>query len=579
MKRSLFCFLYANMNRIKGNWRLGLLILVGSLSWALTMVKSGLATKWGLGFWGANGHDGIWHLALIESIKHGFPINNPLFSGTTLTNYHWGFDLVVATVSRLTGVSVSLLYFQILPPVLAILIGVLSYFLVKKWTGSDSAAKWATFFTYFGGSFGWVVSLWRTREVGGESLFWAQQSISTLINPPFALSLVFLIGGFYLVLRDLRPRFFSLVLQMLIFGLLFIVKSYAGIIGLSGLVVIGFWQAARDKQFVGLVRAGVAVAITAFLVLLVVPRASGLLVFEPLWFPRTMVEAGDRLSIPKLAEALGAYFLFKMYARVAIIEILITGIFVVGNFGTRVLSFFYFLGLARKKAKVGSFDLALMAMFLVSVLFPLVFVQKGTAWNTIQFFYYGQIFAGWMAGVMVANLSLRSLTKKLFVLLVILITLPTSLSSLFYQYIPARPPAALPFNELTALSFLRQEPVGTVLVYPYEKPVPWEKLEPPVPLRRYDSTAYVSAYSGQPSYFADSVNLDILGISWKQRFEQAKDFFSGENSFLAMRFLKDNHISYIYLSESQELPSSERQLGVSMIYTRDGVKIYRVQGI
>lgn len=542
-------------------------------------MKSGLPTRWGLGFWGANGHDGIWHLALIESMKNGFPIHNPLFSGTSLANYHFGFDLVVAVISRLTGISVSLLYFQILPPVMAVMIGVLTYLLVKRWTGLRSAARWAVFFTYFGGSFGWLVTLWREGEPGGESLFWSQQAISTLINPPFAFSLVFLIGGFYLVLRDKRPKWLSLVFQIVIFGFLFIVKSYAGAVALTGLIVIGIWQAVRDGEYKGLVRAGGALAITILLILRFVPGASGLLVFEPFWFPRTMIEARDRLFVPKLAEALNAYLLFRMYARVLVIVGLMTVVFIVGNLGTRVLAFLCTWRFSGRETELKVFDLAAGVMILLSVSSPLVFVQKGTAWNTIQFLYYGLVLTGWLTGIVMARVSGQGRWGKWLCLAVILMTVPTSLSSLWYQYIPPRPPAALPYNELEALNFLKQEPTGTVLVYPYEKPLLNEVLRPPVPLSRYDSTAYVSAYSGRPSYFADSVNLDILGIAWKGRFDQTERFFKEDSSFLAMRFLRDNHINYIYLVGSQSLPESEVQLGVKQIYDQNGVRIFQVEGI
>src|SRR3989304_7627404 len=189
---------------LKKNSKATILILIGSVTWSLTMVKSGLIYKYGMGFWGPNGHDGIWHIALIKSLircialpleclRNG--VEMPVFAGETLKNYHIGYDLLLAFISRITGISPTALYFQIFPPVLALLIGVLTYKLVLDWRSSKSQALWATFFVYFGGSFGWLVSLLRSGELGGESMFWAQQEISTLINPPFAFSLVLLLLG------------------------------------------------------------------------------------------------------------------------------------------------------------------------------------------------------------------------------------------------------------------------------------------------------------------------------------------------------------------------------------------------
>ena len=35
------------------------------------MVKSGLVYDYGMGFWGPNGHDGVWHVSLASSLARG----------------------------------------------------------------------------------------------------------------------------------------------------------------------------------------------------------------------------------------------------------------------------------------------------------------------------------------------------------------------------------------------------------------------------------------------------------------------------------------------------------------------------
>ena len=61
------------------------LIILGSLTWSLTMFRSGLKYSFGYGYWGPNGHDGIWHIALSESLSRGF-LDNPVFASAI--NYH-----------------------------------------------------------------------------------------------------------------------------------------------------------------------------------------------------------------------------------------------------------------------------------------------------------------------------------------------------------------------------------------------------------------------------------------------------------------------------------------------------------
>src|SRR3989339_1589699 len=177
------------------------LIIMGSVSWSLVMVKSGLGYDYGLGFWGPNGHDGVWHMALVSSLARG-SLDMPVFAGEALQNYHLGFSFVLAFLHKITTISVGTLYFQILPPILALLLGLLVYKFVMVWRLSKSEALWSTFFVYFGGSFGWLVELLRTGRLGGESLFWSQQAVSTLINPPFALSLVIVLLGLIVISRS-----------------------------------------------------------------------------------------------------------------------------------------------------------------------------------------------------------------------------------------------------------------------------------------------------------------------------------------------------------------------------------------
>jgi hypothetical protein len=548
------------------NRKLILLVLLGSLSWSLTMVKSGLPTRWGIGFWGPNGHDGIWHLALIESIKHGFPIQNPLASGSFVTNYHWGFDFLVAIVSRITSLSSSFLYFQAAPPILALSIGLLTYLLVRDWTKSRPVALWAVFFTYFGGSFGWIITSLRSGEFGGESLFWSQQAISTLINPPYALSLVLLLLGFLLVIRKPNPQIKDLFLQVIVFSPLFIIKSYAALIALVGLFAFGAFSWLKSGVRLGLIRAFLVFVATSSVVLLTSPGASSLIQLEPLWFTHTMVEAADRFYLPKLFLARQAYNSYHMYHRLIPLELLLVAIFLIGNLGTRLVALIYLKNIKNTSA----FGCAVAAMASSAIILPLLFTQKGTTWNTIQFFYYGQVFFGWFAAI-----ALVKSNKSWLSLAIIALTLPTSISTLWYNYIPPRPPAVLTYDENSALGFLKTQPYGTVLTYPYQKsPTP---LPPPIPLYQYESTAYIPAYSGMPSYVADTVNLSILGYPWEPRYKEAQNFFAATDYFSPVQFLRDNNISYIYLVANQKLPAPENLLGIDRIFENSVARLYKVR--
>jgi len=230
-----------------------ILILTGAIAWSLTMVRNSLCwdsgCAGGLGFWGANGRDGIWHIALINSLAKG-NFQMPIFSGNSIQNYHIGFDLILSWIVRITGITPSILYFQVIPPILAILVGVLTYRFVFLWRKSESQSLWATFFVYFGGSFGWLVSLIRGQGLGGESMFWSMQSVSTLINPPFALSLITILLGLIFLLKFIENKSKkNFALTALFFGISIFIKVYAGLLVLASLFTISIWQILNRKEY------------------------------------------------------------------------------------------------------------------------------------------------------------------------------------------------------------------------------------------------------------------------------------------------------------------------------------------
>src|SRR3990167_4887243 len=112
----------AEQSRSINHWG-WVLIIVGTLTWSLTMVKSGIVYDYGMGFWGPNGHDGVWHISLIRSLAEG-SWKMPLFAGENINNYHVGFDLLLAIIHKLTLIPVHTLYFQIIPPLTALFTGI-----------------------------------------------------------------------------------------------------------------------------------------------------------------------------------------------------------------------------------------------------------------------------------------------------------------------------------------------------------------------------------------------------------------------------------------------------------------------
>jgi len=564
---------------LKNNLPLLVLVVVGSVSLSLPMIKSGLVYPFGMGFWGPNGHDGVWHLALINQLKN-FSLGNPVFSGTRLANYHFGFDLMVALISRLTTLSPLVLYFQIAPLIMAVLIGVLTYKFVVKWVDSKKSAWWAVFFVYFGGSWGWLVSLFKTGSLGGESTFWANQSISSLINPPYGLSLIVLLLGLIKLLDYFKnPDKKNLIICCVLFGILIQIKVYVGIIAVGSLFCLLFgtliFHRIRFKEIFGLFLGSFLVSIVIFLPFNL--NASSLLVFSPLWFPRSMVSFSDRLGWFKLENARVTYLNSGKWLKWILAEGLALSIFIFGNLGTRAVGFFYG-GFVWKKRKINPTELVLFSALTISLVLPLLFIQRGNPWNTIQFFYYFQFFTAVFAGVTIGNVfgEIGKLKKIAIGVFLIILTLPTTLITLKNDYLPSRPPSRIGIEELEALNFLKKQPTGNVLSHPFNSD--WRlKFSEPRPLYAYETTAYISALSGQSVFLEDEMNLEITGFDWKPRKAEVVRFFLTADQLWGKTFLQENKIKYIYLVKGQKMNLGLGDIGGEKIFENGEVNIFKIK--
>jgi len=562
-----------------------ILLVLGSVSFCLTIVKSGLIYSYGMGFWGANGHDGIWHIALINQLAK-LRLDHPTFAGERIFNYHFGFDLLVAFFHLLTRIPVINLYFQFFPPIFAVLIGLLTYRLILELTRSKSSAFWATFFVYFSGSWGWLISFLRNRSLGGESMFWANQAVSTLINPPYALSLILFLSGDLLFLKYWeRPSVSRLLITALILGILIQVKVYAGVIVLGSLFLLSSLSIILNlNKKIEIWQLFFACLGISLIVFLPFNSTSGsLLIFLPFWFPHSMLYAQDRFYWPLLANSRQIYFATKQWLKFLAAELFALFIFIVGNLGTRVIGFVFLLRLWQKKGKFFEFWLWFFLQTLVSLTIPLIFIQKGNPWNTIQFFYYFQFFLAILTGLGFGSwLEQRkhdprysNLLKYFGTIFVLLLTVPTTIITLKNDYLPGRPPAKISPQELVALDYLRRQPEGVVLTYPFNADRR-DGFSPPKPLYVYETTSYVSAFSQKQTFLEDEMNLEISGYDWRTRRKKEEIFFSTNDQKWANDFLKESKIKYIYLIKGQKMNLKEDNVKAKKIFENGETVIYQI---
>ena len=549
-------------------------LVLGVIAQITPVFKSGLDYSFGIGYWGANGHDSIWHLSLINGISNPLKISLPIFSGEILKNYHPFFDILIHYLSAFTHISSSFLLFQIFPLISSIIFLYLCFALGQLLTSSFAGGIFFVLLNVFANSFGWLVSIFRFDNFSGESLFWAMQSPSNQTNPPYQLSLIFLLLLFIILIKHpLNSKFSPLenIVVFVILALLPVTKVYSAVVGFSFFGLFAFRSLYLNHKFDHLILFFVSLFSGYYFYSRFNPLSSGLIKFQPFWFINSMIESPDRFYLPFLAniryslEASG-----KFELKLIAVYLIGISIFFVGNYSWRLLAIF----------KTKNFDLFHLCIYL-NILFlsliPIFFIQNGTPWNTIQFLYY----ALFLANILFVEYLVQIINSKFGIAFIALVF--SSYLLAFFGTLPNYtgkvPPAFLPNSEVSALNFLSKQPSGTVLTVPYDNFLKDHFKSAPIPLYAYETTGYVSAYSFHPTYLEDEMNLKNSGYDVNSRRNPSSSFFEQKNINQDRGFLVNNQISYIYLAGLQTnlYHLSDKNLFLTKIFENDGAVIYRVQ--
>lgn len=294
-------------------------------------------------------------------------------------------------------------------------------------------------------------------------------------------------------------------------------------------------------------------------------------VFAPLWFPRSMFAAQDRLNWQRLVEAWQVYEAQGQVIKLFLINLFALFVFLLGNLGVRLL------GLKKmfQPTKFSSQKL-IKIIILAGIFIPLAFIQSANPWNTIQFFYYSLFFLGIFTAKHVSDKMVKKskLRGVFYLVWILLFTLPTTIGTL-RDYITPLPASKISFTELRALEVLSQQEKG-IVISPLYSPSQSRRLPSPKPLYAYTSTAYISAFSGQPEFLSDTINLDITGFDYSQRAKDVYRLYSTEDIDWMESFLVENNIGYIYETPNSHLNIDPQTICLESIFDSGEINVYKV---
>lgn len=556
--------IFLNFKRIRLNFgflkRIDLVLLLilttGVAAQCSLVFLSGWNYGDGIKFFGANAHDGIWHLSLIESLAGSFPPANLTFSGVALHNYHYLSDFLSGELIRIFPISPLDLFFRFWPLFYSGLYGLLIFTLTFRLTKNKLTGYLAVILGYFAGSFGYIEPIFGRPVFSSESVFWSSQSISLLINPPLISSFVLILGGFLLFDNFISSKSrWLLVCLSVIFGVIIGFKAYGGILVLIGLfIVCGFMVIfVRQLKFGWLLLITASISLTLFLA--TTGFESSALIWSPGWFIQSMMVTPDHLNQVSWELARQTYLQEQNYKRVTLLWLVGLVIFLAGNLGMRIISILAIRNLKFLKKTELPIWLLLSVITLAGMAIPLLFLQKGIVWNSIQFFYYSLLILNITAALMIINLTNKfsKTLQMIIIFLFIALSIPTTFNTLqiYGKEFVGNANLTLSDKQLQALTFLKSQKDNGVV------------------LSSYHDSAYISAMSSHPVYFEDEAQALLLGNDYSDRLKFIKEFFCKGFESPALESLKSRNIRYIYIQKSDNCNHTPLQT----IYKNDEVEI------
>ena len=494
-----------NMSKIKSYWPEILVIFLGTSVFTLMVAGSGWETQSGMQFIGVNARDGIWHTALVNGLASRLPPEHPFLSDVPLKGYHYFFDLLLSEIVSLTPISTTNLLFRFFPILISVLWGGAIYIFVRNWL-SRQTALWATLWTYFGGSFSYLLLFAKRRNFSLDDSFGILQPATSLINPPFAISVVILMTGFWILHKYLKTSDKSFEIPIiLLFGSLVGFKVHAGIIGLGALVFTLLWVTLRTKKFFHL-RIVVLSLFTAVLIYLPNIGMTGFLSFAPMaLIQQIMASSGINWQTWELQRqsSLSRSDLVKLFT----LEIIGLVIFIIGNLGTRIIGFAKIVPIIGNIHKKDNFSLFFLSAISISVLVPLLFLQPVNPYDIVQMGWYFLLFfaiMGSWAWIEFINKIKEKHVKYFLFSLLFLLTLPSAIEKInIYAFGNASKKLIVDKRTLNAIFFLQKNKNKNKIIL--ELPKFLEKEQSPAVIKANIAFSPIIALTGLRSYFGEEV--------------------------------------------------------------------------
>lgn len=513
-------------------------------------------------------HDSLWHLALIKELLRSFPPQHPGIAGIYLRNYHYLSDLLLALTQQLTTIRIETLYFQLFPLAASLffLLAIIAF--TRIYVKSETASILSIFMVIFSGSAAFLIPWFLPEYKWQANAFMLDQILFAHVNIHTVLSFALVLFSAVLISRlEKAGKLADQILLGITVGLLSGIKAYAFLVLFPGLLLVFVLDFLNQRRIKFLLPLLLSLLIAFFLFSQTSDSLGSPLIFRPGWILDKMVEDSDRLLWPRITLLRQHYLSGKNLIGVVFIYAFELGLYFIGNYFTKLLSLIWIFSQLKNIKKNRLVDIFGVCLVVISCLIPLLFIQKSSAYDIIQFAWYSMLFMGVYAALFLEKLKKKfPQTAKLVILLIVFLSLPSTVREITGRHLSSG--ELIPSAEYEALVFLKNytPPDAVILTGPNSS---------------HSYFLKIPGIAGRRTYFSGEKTAIITQAPYRQRQQNQFVFFSPSTPFQEkINFLKDAKISHIYLESQAEraglLKLTETGFPLKKIFENQAAVVYQV---
>ena len=401
--------------KITIDYWIGIILLLGSVSFLAIMFFSGFPNAYGMKFIGINEIDGIIHLAYIKNQALHFLPQHPMLAEIPLRGYHFFYDFLLSRFALFYGFNAEDLYFRFFTFFISLLYGGSILLISQALTKNKIALRIIVFLAYFShGTMSVLLLLQNNTNYLGIS-----QPILLILDPSMVLGIALLITAMSII-PQIKERLFFAVITGIILGVLAQIKVYTGIIGIFTLVLYTIYILVKykGKHVLHYFFAITITGLLTFFTFQINNGGSGSLIFAPLLFYQEYMRQPflNALHWQQRKEIYDQYHNVPRQMQVLIEAIFFVWIL---NLGSRLILLTQINKLFRKTFWKDERSVLLFLATTVSIVIPSFFIQSHSVFNSVQFLWVTLVLLCIPAGIIWSKLFQKNILARVFVLLFI----------------------------------------------------------------------------------------------------------------------------------------------------------------